>query len=121
MQDEATTAAEFKAAESTARLGYKSFSGIAAKALAANPPAKAALVIPARNVEDQEIFLTTVEAAYRTALADGLSLATLGKRGYNAASIQAELDNLKAVSQAKADYLTAQQTAELALDRREAA
>ena len=106
-----TVSKAFKAADSAARTGYTDFSRIAAKVMAANPTAKAALVVPARLLKDQEKFLTNVEAAYNTALARSTYLAALGKRGYTAEAIQAELAKLTALTQASAAYDTAAQAA----------
>ena len=55
-----TAAKAFKAADDAARTGYADFSRIAAKVMAANPTAKAALVVPARLLKDQEKFVTNV-------------------------------------------------------------
>ena len=116
-----TAAKAFKAADSAARAGYADFSRIAAKVLADNPTAKAALVIPARLLRDQDKFLTNVEAAYNTALARTTYLAALSKRGYTAEAIQAELAKLKAWTQASADYDTAVQAATRTTAERKAA
>jgi len=108
-----TAAKTFKAADDAARTGYADFSRIAAKVLADNPTAKAALVIPARLLSDQDKFITNVEAAYNTALKRTTYLAALSKRGYTAEAIQAELAKLKALTRASA----ANDTAALAATR----
>ncbi len=121
MGAEDTAAADFKSAEAAARDGYKAFSGIATKALADLPAARATIVIAARELKDQDKFLTNVEAAYKAALADSAALTKLTKRGYDTAGVQAELAKLKTMSQANSDFVAAQQAAKLALTEREAA
>jgi hypothetical protein len=119
MDAKGTAAKALKLAESAARTGYADFNRIAAKVLAANPTAKAALVIPARLLSDQDKFLTNVEAAYNTALARTTYLAALGKRGYTAEAIQAELAKLKAWTKASADYdLAVQEAARTTTERK---
>ena len=116
-----TAAKALKLAESAARTGYADFNRIAAKVLADNPTAKAALVIPARLLNDQDKFLTNVEAAYNAALKRTTYLAALGKRGYTAEALQAELAKLKAWTQASADYDRAVQAAARTTAERKAA
>jgi hypothetical protein len=111
----------YKAADSAARSGYTDFSRIAGKVMAANPTAKAALVIPARLLKDQDKFLTNVEAAYNTALARSTYLAALSKRGYTAEAIQAEQAKLQALTQAGAAYDTAVEAATRTTAERKAA
>ena len=121
MQAEDSAAACFKTIEREARAGYKGFTTIAARVLADAPAARDAVVIPARELRDQDKFRTNVEAAYKAALKDVAALAKLGKRGYDQAGVQVELAKLTAMSQANADYAAAQQAAKLALEEREAA
>ena len=121
MDTKDTSSKVYKAADSAARSGYTDFSRIAGKVMAANPTAKAALVIPARLLKDQEKFLTNVEAAYNTALTRSTYLAALSKRGYTAEAIQAEQAKLKALTQASAAYDIAAKAATRTTAERKAA
>ena len=110
-----------KAADTAARAGYAGFSRIAAKVFKDNPTAKAAVVIPSRQIQDQDKFLTFVEGAYNTAMSRSTYQAALNKRGYTADALQSELAKLKAWSKASADYEAAVQASNRTTAERKAA
>jgi hypothetical protein len=121
MDEKDAASKALKKADKAARTGYADFAKIAAKVFKENPTAKAAVVISARQLTDQEKFLTNVEAAYNAATTRTTYQAALSKRGYTAEAIQAEQDKLKAVTTASAAYETAKQAATRATAERVAA
>ena len=121
MDNKRVAAKALKVADAAARTGYADFSRIAAKVFQDNPTAKAAVIIPARQIQDQDKFLTTVDGAYNTALARSTYLAALSKRGYTQAALQAEQAKLQALTQASAANEAALAAATRATTERNAA
>jgi hypothetical protein len=100
---------------------YAEFARIASKAFKDNPEARAAVVIPARELRDQERFLTNVTVAYTAALTRSTYLAILSKRGYTQEVLQAALTSLQNVRQLSADFANEQGNAILATRQRDEA
>jgi hypothetical protein len=121
MDEKSAASKALKKADKAARDGYADFSKIAAKVFKDNATAKAAVVIPSRQIVDQEKFLTNVEAAYTAAMTRVTYQAALSKRGYTAEALQAEQAKLKALTQASAAHEAAQQAATRATAERVAA
>jgi hypothetical protein len=100
---------------------YAGFSRIGARVFQDNPTAKAAVVVPARDLKDQEKFLTNVDAAYNAVLTRSTYLAALSKRGYTQAVLLAEQKKLQDLSQLSAHYEAAKSAAIRATSERDAA
>ena len=121
MDEKDTASKAAKKADKAARNGYADFVSIASKVFKENPTAKAAVVIPSRQIQDQEKFLTLVEAAYNAVSTRTTYQAALNKRGFTAEAIQAEQDKLKAVTATSAAFEAAKQAATRATAERVAA
>ena len=93
-----------KSADAAARSGYADFCRIASKVFVDNANARAALVIPVRDLQDLQKFVTDVTAAYNTALARTTYMTALSKRGYTPDAVQAELAKLAALTEASAAF-----------------
>ena len=121
MDERSAASRIMKKLDKEAHEDYAGFSRIATKVFQTNPTAKAAVVIPARDLKDQEKFLSNTTAAYNTALTRSTYLAALSKRGYTQEVLQAALQKLQALSQASAAFETAKAAAMRATQERDAA
>lgn len=121
MEERSAASKAMQQLDKAAHEHYTGFSRIASQVFRENATAKAAVVVPARDLKDQEKFLSNVTAAYNTALARSTYLAALGKRGYTEAVLQGELQRLESLSKASAAFETAKAAAVRATSERDAA